>query len=361
MEKDAATAIIEEYEKQCKLFTTFTEKAEKLIRDLLKENHLCVHSVTSRVKDKAKLHSNLTQSGKEFSKLSDVPDISGLRIITYFADEVDSIAEMVEKEFNVDRKRSVDKRELLDPDRFGYLSLHYIVKLSASRLKLTEYRRFANCHAEIQIRSILQHAWAEIEHDLGYKSKYAVPRDVRRRFSRLAGLLEIADDEFIQIRDGLLEYERNVPKEIVEAPASVLIDKASLLSFIRTNSLVQELDRKIASIAKSKIREHKGRFMDGLVDELRYARLRTIAELDSKLCEEREKITKFAELWITPSKYDELGAGISLFYLIYVLIGKEKSIEKARDYITTSEIGPPDEIESNAEKIISIYSKIAGS
>jgi len=357
VKKEAIITIMKEYDEQCKLFTTFTEKMEKLIIDLLKENNLRVHSITSRVKDKASLFTKLTKSEEEFSGFADVPDISGLRIITYFADDVDSVAVMVEKEFDVDKVRSVDKRKLLDPDRFGYLSLHYVVKLPPSRLGLTEYRRLANCHCEIQIRSILQHAWGEIEHDLGYKSKYAIPEKVRRRFSRLAGLLEIADEEFIQIRDNLQEYERNVSQEIVETPASVMIDRISLFSFIQTSPLVHELDKKIGSVAKAKIVLAK-MILDDLVRELMHVGIRDIAELDSKLHEEKEKIAKFAELWID-SKYDEMIAGISIFYLVYVLIGKENSIQKATDYLETFFIGSPDENKSDiAKRILSTYSEV---
>lgn len=356
MRKDVVTAIMEEYDKRCALYSTFTEKIEKLIKELIKENGLRVHSVTSRVKIRESLQAKLARSEGKFSKLSDVPDISGIRIITYFADDVDSVAKVIEKEFDVDKKRSVDKRELLDPDRFGYLSLHYVVKLPTARSQLTEYRRFADCHTEIQIRSILQHAWAEIEHDLGYKGKQAVPREIRRRFSRLAGLLEIADTEFAQIRDSLLEYEKTVPQRIVDAPASVLIDKASLLSFVRSSSLIHKLDSKIASIAESRIVEDE-KFITRHISDLQYVGLETIAELDSSLREFEEIVVKFAKLWIPPSKYEELNAGICFAYLCYVIVGSKNSIEIAYNYVERFGIGTDEERESIAEEIVSVYNK----
>jgi len=356
VQRNATTTIIEEYEKQCGLYSAFTEKIEKLTIELIKENGLRVHSITSRVKTRDSLKAKVAASERQFSKISDVPDVSGIRIITYFDSDVDSVAKVIEKEFDVDREHSVDKRKLLDPDRFGYLSLHYVVRLPASRLQLTEYKRFAKCQAEIQIRSILQHAWAEIEHDLGYKGKYAVPSEIRRRFSRLAGLLEIADTEFGQIRDSLQEYERTVSQQIIDAPASVLINKGSLLSFVKSNPLVHEIDNKIASIAGgSRIIEDEG-FISRQVDKLHYVGLKSIADLNSSLTESREIVVAFAKLWFD-RKYKTLNASICLVYLLYVLVARKKSVTGAYNYLKAFDIGPPEDRKIVAKELISTYSK----
>ena len=360
MRKDAATAIMEEYDKRCTLYSTFTDKIQKLIKELIKENGLRVHSVTSRIKTKASLQAKLTRSARKLLKLSDVTDISGIRIITYFADDVDSIARMVQKEFDVDMKYSVDRRELLDPDRFGYLSLHYVVKLPAARLRLTEYKRFKDCQAEIQIRSILQHAWAEIEHDLGYKGKEAVPREIRRRFSRLAGLLEMADTEFVQIRDSLLQYEKVVPQLIADTPASVLIDKASLSSFVKNSSLVHRIDSGIASVGKSKIVADE-KFISELINQLQYVGFKTIADVDSFLHEHEEIFIRFVKFSFERELHESktLSAGICLWHLCYVRLASKKSTDKMYRYLERFNIGAPAERKPIAQQIISSYIKAA--
>jgi putative GTP pyrophosphokinase len=174
---------------------SFGPIAEDLIRRLLKDR-VQFHSISHRIKSKPSTRQKLITGASKYTGIQALTDLLGVRIITYYSDEVDAVATIVEKEFSVDKKNSVDKRALLDPDRFGYLSLHYIVQLRKDRSQLAEYASFSELKFEIQIRSILQHAWAEIEHDLGYKSEAAIPRDIQRRFSRLAGLLEVADDEF---------------------------------------------------------------------------------------------------------------------------------------------------------------------
>lgn len=310
----------------------------ELVKELLKENKLSVHSISFRIKERSSLEKKIKKSEKKYLKLDDISDISGIRIITYLSDDVDKVAAIVEKEFVIDRANSVDKRALMDPDRFGYLSLHYVAQINSDRLKLTEYKRFGTCKVEIQIRSILQHAWAEIEHDLGYKGKLAVPREIRRRFSRLAGILELADTEFVAIRDSLSVYEGSIAEEIAKSPAEVLIDQASLVSYVENSEVVKDLDESIAKITGSKLVMEKQAIASD-VPRLHFVGIKTIAELDNLIKENHELIPQFAKIWIDNAKYTELVRGISVFYLIYVLLGKEKSFERSKSYFIKCSIG----------------------
>ena len=104
--------------------------------------------------------------------------------------------------FAVDLARSVDKRRQAELDRFGYRSLHYICAPAPSFFEQHGFVYMPELRFEVQLRTILQHAWAEMEHDLGYKAPEAIPAQIRRRFSRLAGLLELADEEFLSIKQG---------------------------------------------------------------------------------------------------------------------------------------------------------------
>ena len=126
----------------------------------------------------------------------------GIRIIVYYLEDLNKISEIIEKEFNVDYGNSINKLETLDPDRFGYRSIHYVVGISITRSSETEWRPYTNFKAEIQIRTVLQHAWAEIDHKLIYKQNREVPKDLRRKLSRLIALLELADEQFRDILVG---------------------------------------------------------------------------------------------------------------------------------------------------------------
>ena len=146
---------------------------------------------------------------------------------------MDKIGRLIEKLFVIDWENSSDKRALIKADTFGYLSLHYICSLPKDAGYPDELcsKRF-----EIQIRTILQHAWAAINHDLGYKSEFGVPRAVTREFARLAGLLEIADDEFVRTRDHINRYAEETREKIINDNADdVLIDMISLREYMKRN------------------------------------------------------------------------------------------------------------------------------
>jgi hypothetical protein len=110
----------------------------------------------------------------------------------------------------------------------------------------------ADARFEIQIRTVLQHAWAEVEHDLGYKpavdgSDEVVPEIIRRRFSRIASLLEIADQEFVSIRRDLRRYRETLESEVAAGARGVPVDTLSLETAARA-APVEALDREIAAI-----------------------------------------------------------------------------------------------------------------
>ncbi|MBR3063551.1 MAG: (p)ppGpp synthetase, partial [Exiguobacterium sp.] len=174
-----------EYLNEKEDYEAFATKLKALLSELLTEAGIQFHSIVARAKEADSLYAKLSRKPYQYRSLRDVQDLAGIRIVTYFHDDVRAVAQILEDEFTIDREQSIDKSTLLDANEFGYLSVHYVVELSEKRLALGEYRRFAEKEAEIQVRSILQHAWAEIEHDLGYKNPNAVPPEIKRSFSRV--------------------------------------------------------------------------------------------------------------------------------------------------------------------------------
>ncbi len=217
-------------------FEAFKDKILVLLKDLLLDEGIKIHQISSRIKSIESLSKKIDEKSEKYNAIEEITDIIGVRIITYLESEVDSISDLVVKEFIKDEENSIDKRRL-KADQFGYRSLHLVVSFSADRCNLSEYKRYVGMKCEIQIRSILQHAWAEIEHDLGYKGENTIPDDYKRTFNRLSALLESADIEFDRLKTDLTNYEVGVPELIRSEPELVDINKASLNSLLKTNSI----------------------------------------------------------------------------------------------------------------------------
>jgi putative GTP pyrophosphokinase len=354
-EKSIIEKILSDYDQNKNLYDAFVRKVEHLTNELIANAGYTPHTVTARTKERASLQKKIQKTDSRYNSLEEVTDVAGVRITTFFHDDVDRIADVLSKEFEILPNYSVDKRQALDPDQFGYLSLHYVVRLSPARRMLPEYRRFENLRCEVQIRSILQHAWAEIEHDLGYKTTVEVPKDTRRQFSRLAGLLELADQEFGRIRSDLANYEKNIAQYIKERPTEVLLDKASLNELLRSDVVIKQLDGFIASKLNAVIAgEGKPEL---LLELLKCVGITSVAQLKSTFLQNEKILERFALLYIGNKKFDTAGGGISVLYLTLLLLAEKGDRSFIIEKANALALGPPEKRESLADEIINAYIK----
>lgn len=335
------------------MYSDLVSVLESLVSRLILDERYVVHSVTSRCKNKESLARKLALPGKSYESLTDITDIAGLRITTYFSDDVDAIAKILSSEFCVDSTNSVDKRQTQDPDRFGYQSLHFVASFAPSRTDLREYRRFFGMKFEIQIRSILQHAWAEIEHDLGYKSAIDVPREVRRRFARVAGLLELADAEFSAIRHDLASYGEALQTQIKISDTPIELNLPSLRALYRSKSSLQALDAVIAQSADSVIIGDDSSLDGSELPWLKRLNICTIGDLEAAAHKLGKELNLFADFWLEGRKHKELTRGIGLFYLTFLLLSKTHNKSLISEYCIDSKFGNP---EGTAERLFE-YSK----
>lgn len=223
--------IKENYDENLNNYTEFKKKIEQLILNIMQEKNIVYQSVTSRVKDKNSLLEKIKRKGYN-DGLNSVTDIIGVRIIAYTKEDVNKISQMIKSEFKIDELNSQDKLENLDKDRIGYLSIHYVVTFSDSRSTLTEYKKYSNYKCEVQIRTILQHAWAEIEHDKCYKFGAKLPISLERRFYLIAGVLEMMDNEFQQLSNVVDDYKLEIQNETKIGNTNLKIDTISLKEYL---------------------------------------------------------------------------------------------------------------------------------
>ena len=200
---------------QMSTYRLLSEKTKEYLSSILSSKGIVPHSITSREKAPEKLREKIAGEGEVYDgQLNSITDLAAVRIIAYFPSDVDKIVPLIKKEFKIDPAHSMDKRLSSDPAIFGYASVHLVVEFRPEMVKLPDYALFNKMKCEIQVRTILQHAWAEIEHDIVYKSPGDIPFRVRRRFAALAGLLEIADREFESLRQDEMAVRQAIQSRI---------------------------------------------------------------------------------------------------------------------------------------------------
>ena len=141
-------------------------------------------------------------------------DLCGGRVITRTSDQVHAVCEFIEQAFIIDWPNSEDVSRRLKPTEFGYRSVHYIVqvdpdKLKAAGITATVPTEILGLKAEIQVRTLLEHAWADIGHEMTYKTELKVPDNIHRQFASIAAVLESADREFGRLVHSLDEFKSN--------------------------------------------------------------------------------------------------------------------------------------------------------
>ena len=242
--------LLEEYREQRPLFEKLQHVVMQQLSELVHRSGLEVNSMESRIKDEASLAGKLKRKGHKYASLSDITDIFGARIIAFYNEDVDRIASMAETLFDIDWPNSVDKRKKHQFDSFGYNSLHYICRLRKPKSDISEPAALYDIRFELQMRTALQHVWSAIQHDIGYKSEIETPEEYHRNLSRLAGLLELADNEFSRIRTSIADYRRRAQSLLRKGQLSeVPLDGDTFRSYLSLNPF-DKLNNKIAAITQ---------------------------------------------------------------------------------------------------------------
>jgi ppGpp synthetase/RelA/SpoT-type nucleotidyltranferase len=259
-------AILDEYRQNLPQFVQVKDKVMAQLKEVFDEAGLVVASIEGRVKEEKSLAGKLELKGAKYSSLADITDIVGLRVITFYSDDVDKVASAVDRLFEIDWENSVDKRKIHEIDSFGYMSLHYICRTAGFPYRF-----------EIQMRTILQHAWANMNHDTGYKSGVEVPKEYLRNLSRLAGMLELADEQFSQIRNDLTDYRRRVQALVASGNMNeVPLDGDTFRSYLQLRPF-DKLNRRIAAVNQAEIMEEN---LMGYLAVFKNLNCKTLGDID---------------------------------------------------------------------------------
>ena len=247
--------LLEQYDALLPMLDKMRAVVKDLLEKTLQDNGIEVTTVKARVKTRESLAGKIATKGGKYSSIDEITDLLGARIITFYTDDVDRIASIVEQMFEIDWENSVDKRRLHQLDSFGYNSLHYICRMPASLYSDPDFPQMNTLRFELQLRTTLQHAWAAINHDTGYKSGVEIPKEYMRRINRLAGILELADDEFSRIRTEINDYRRRVEQLVQNGKLDdVQLDGDTFNSYLQARPF-DSLNKRIAAINQAEIQE----------------------------------------------------------------------------------------------------------
>jgi ppGpp synthetase/RelA/SpoT-type nucleotidyltranferase len=175
------------------------EAAAKFISAILQDSQLEIHKIEARPKDPASVQLKLLRK-RYYRPQTQLTDQVGVRVITYYSEDVDRVVDLLRPYIEINPSKSVDKRMALGLRAFGYSSVHIIARLKNRETQKSSYACLNGFWFELQVRSILEHAWAEAEHEIVFKSGIQHPDMVVRRFAAIAGTLEMLAKEFASLR-----------------------------------------------------------------------------------------------------------------------------------------------------------------
>jgi putative GTP pyrophosphokinase len=279
-----------------------------------------LHSFNSRLKTEESLRAKISRPDKNYDSLWEITDLIGFRLVTAFEDSVEEIGKLMEARLPVDLANSRNRMQFEDHERFGYRSLHYVCFFPRlPGLDLPPQARF-----EVQVRTALQDVWAELEHDLGYKASDIAPSSLRRRFSRISSLLEIADEELVAIKRELRAY-------LEGAREHLRLDLISLQELAR-QSEVEAADLAIAKKLGLGLGENVF-YPDYLLRALQLAGLGSPHGVLEALAKGREQILEFLPLYfefareawgLEQKEMQVVPRGYSLLFLAHIaLLGSD--------------------------------------
>jgi len=271
------------YKEKRHKYEELSNEVKKIIRETLDERNIVFHSIESRAKSvesfKRKSRRNKYKTPRE-----EITDLTGIRVITLFEKDVYEISNIIKELFKIDYSKSEDKSDLLDADKMGYKSVHYIAQLIGNKISDSELIKYEDLNFEIQIRSILQHAWAEIEHDRNYKFRGELPKHLQRRFYSLSGMLEMADREFNDLDNEVEEYKKKVQRVTKKGQLSLQVNSNSLKEFLKMEFLPE--------VEAGYLESNFANESELIVNELKEYGIHTLIDLDGIIPDKFYKVLR---------------------------------------------------------------------
>lgn len=304
-------------------YSRFAERTAQLLQTLLQDRGIRYHAIEHRAKEIDSFIQKVVRPEKKYrNPLQEITDLAGVRVIAYDLSDLQTISDIVSGNFTLRSEESGDRGALLRPNEFGYRSFHFIAAASEFRAALPEWQPFQAMVVEIQLRTVLQHAWAAISHALQYKNVHDVPASLGRRLYRLSGLLELADEEFTGIARESREISADAAQAIGAGDLHLPIDRESLTEYLLsspTPGMVVGLARRAGFL---RVDDDDYESQSDPLAEIPWAAsvvgMTSISDLDLLLTTSRESLFRYFSALIEPEESEWHGE--APFFLLIAII-----------------------------------------
>jgi ppGpp synthetase/RelA/SpoT-type nucleotidyltranferase len=207
--------------------------SERIIKAILDKLHITAEAffkvpVSFRLKGEESLIQKAFYRNKNYKDpYNEITDKIGGRIVVLLEDDANDVCRVIESmpEFTFSKDRDFERERDLNPERFDYKSHHYIVRNKAA-LNLPSVVS-EGTPVEIQIRTLLQHAYSELTHDTIYKPNTVATPDVRRSVAKCMALIEVTDQLFSEVSN-TLRHSENQFRKIIEDTSKILAQEVLL-------------------------------------------------------------------------------------------------------------------------------------
>jgi len=279
-----------------------------ILKRRLQERNTEFAAVTHRAKTLNSFLDKIQRKSYE-SPLVEISDFAGVRVVSLYPKDLAEIEAVISDEFVIVEK--VDKLNEKDVDQFGYGAIHFVVRLGPASSG-ARYDALKDLTCEIQTRTVLQDAWAIIQHHLVYKHESDVPEPLQQKLNGLAGLFETADDQFQNVYNARAEYLSGV-RDLINDPERFLqikVNVDSLSEYLAWKFPEQRIETRVGVLAE----------INASIDHRKF---RTLEQLDNAFAatvEDREVLREEnGPRWRSKNKTGELAAVAELVWAIGIV------------------------------------------
>jgi ppGpp synthetase/RelA/SpoT-type nucleotidyltranferase len=235
------------YDSYIPVFEEILTKVENRLKSVIKLPSMPTYK--ARIKSFGSYYKKILRQKSEESSTSHelvtLTDMMGIRIICAFLEDIDSVVHQLSENFDV---REIERKGSGQSFReFGYESVHVLISIPVGCYPTEHLEPVlpGSVVCEIQVRTILQDAWAEVEHELIYKSEFnPFDKPLRRKLAAINANLSLADTIFQEIRD----YQNKLQSEL-EVRRNTFYEKADVMTEHRQPA-GEKVPEKIAALAE---------------------------------------------------------------------------------------------------------------